>query len=194
MTSGAFEWCIKGLLPPQQETTLSKLCNVIKRITSPQLFIADLPSLQADTHEALALFERDFPLSMQVNYTCTYIDFPCLHTWIKIQIKLVLILNLRFQDVICKFYHTLILCTCKSFFKKDWQPICFSLFKHFTQLNSLIQVRVGNWFWLHELQCVLQHSHKYFHYCGKILFNKIYIKPSIHSFFDYLNQVVCEFP
>lgn len=39
-----------------------------------------IPSLQADTHEALALFERDFPLSMQVNYTCTYIDFPCLHT------------------------------------------------------------------------------------------------------------------
>lgn len=65
VTSGGFEWCIKGLLPPQKETSLSKLCNVIKRITSPQFFIAELPSLQADTHEALALFRRDFPLSMQ---------------------------------------------------------------------------------------------------------------------------------
>ncbi|XP_062595076.1 uncharacterized protein LOC134256449 [Saccostrea cucullata] len=65
VTSGAFEWCIRGFLPPAQEKTLQAICDVIKRMVAPELTISELPQLQADTHEALAMLERDFPLTMQ---------------------------------------------------------------------------------------------------------------------------------
>ncbi|XP_061190168.1 uncharacterized protein LOC133198027 [Saccostrea echinata] len=65
VTSGALEWCIKGFLPAKQEDTLQKMLHVIKRIVSPTLKEEDLPHLQREVHSSLALFERDFPLSMQ---------------------------------------------------------------------------------------------------------------------------------
>nr|XP_022311179.1 uncharacterized protein LOC111116474 [Crassostrea virginica] len=65
VTSGAFEWCIRDLLPQRQEGTLHRLCDVIKKMVSPQLAVHELPRLQAETHEALSLLERDFPLALQ---------------------------------------------------------------------------------------------------------------------------------
>ncbi|XP_062584302.1 uncharacterized protein LOC134246058 [Saccostrea cucullata] len=65
VTSGAFEWCIKDLLPISQERTLEHICGVIRRIVSPKLTVLDIAQLQADTHEALSLLERDFPLAIQ---------------------------------------------------------------------------------------------------------------------------------
>lgn len=48
----------QGFLPTQQEETLRKVLDVIRRLVTP--------TLQKDAHTALVLFERDFPLSMQV--------------------------------------------------------------------------------------------------------------------------------
>lgn len=73
MTSGALEWCIQGLLPPTQEKTLKCVCDVLKRMVSPVIHMSKLDELQKDTHEAFALLERDFPLTMQVlivEYAC----------------------------------------------------------------------------------------------------------------------------
>lgn len=66
VTSGALEWCIKGFLPTQQKEALRKVLDVIRRLVTPTLSQQDLPFLQKDAHTALVLFERDFPLSMQV--------------------------------------------------------------------------------------------------------------------------------
>ncbi|XP_062609392.1 uncharacterized protein LOC134271156 [Saccostrea cucullata] len=65
VTSGALAWCIRVFLPNQQEETLFIIVNLIKRMVSPQLTEEDIPSLQEDVHTGLAMFERDFPLSMQ---------------------------------------------------------------------------------------------------------------------------------
>lgn len=65
VTSGALEWCIQGLLPPTQEKTLKCVCDVLKRMVSPVIHMSTLGELQKDTHEAFALLERDFPLTMQ---------------------------------------------------------------------------------------------------------------------------------
>lgn len=62
---GAFEYCIEGLLPEKQTSTLSKIFDVIKRIICPQLVESDIPKLQEDTHTTLSLLERDFPVSLQ---------------------------------------------------------------------------------------------------------------------------------
>uniref|UniRef100_A0A8W8MQL9 DUF4218 domain-containing protein n=1 Tax=Magallana gigas TaxID=29159 RepID=A0A8W8MQL9_MAGGI len=65
VTSGALEWCIQGLLPPTQEKTLKCVCDVLKRMVSPVIHMSTLDELQKETHEAFALLERDFPLTMQ---------------------------------------------------------------------------------------------------------------------------------
>lgn len=51
----------------KQEDTLFRMLAIIQRIVTPTLKEGDLPSLQRDVHAALTMFERDFPLSMQVS-------------------------------------------------------------------------------------------------------------------------------
>ncbi|XP_071135395.1 uncharacterized protein [Mytilus edulis] len=63
--TGALQWCIKGLLPKRQETTLFTVLEVIVRMTQQEFEISEIKQLQDDTHAALALLERDFPLSLQ---------------------------------------------------------------------------------------------------------------------------------
>ncbi|CAC5410062.1 unnamed protein product [Mytilus coruscus] len=65
VTSNAAAWCLHGLLGPEQERTLLKLFEVLKKLTKEEYKVADLEQLQEETHEALALIERDFPLSLQ---------------------------------------------------------------------------------------------------------------------------------
>ncbi|VDI69941.1 Hypothetical predicted protein [Mytilus galloprovincialis] len=65
VTSNAAAWCLHGLLGPEQERTLLKLFDVLKKLTKEEYKVADLEQLQEETHEALALIERDFPLSLQ---------------------------------------------------------------------------------------------------------------------------------
>ncbi|VDI83012.1 Hypothetical predicted protein [Mytilus galloprovincialis] len=66
VTSNAAAWCLHGLLGPEQERTLLKLFDVLKKLTKEEYKVADLEQLQEETHEALALIERDFPLSLQL--------------------------------------------------------------------------------------------------------------------------------
>ena len=65
--SGTFEWCIEGMLPYTQESTLFKVFDVIRRLISPEFEKDEILKLQEDTHVALSLFERDFPVAQQVN-------------------------------------------------------------------------------------------------------------------------------
>ena len=65
--TGALQWCLKGMLLRKQEVTLFIVIDGIKRMTCPEITIDEINNLQNDTHVALAMLERDFPLSLQVN-------------------------------------------------------------------------------------------------------------------------------
>ncbi|VDI64678.1 Hypothetical predicted protein [Mytilus galloprovincialis] len=65
VTSGAALWCLRGLLPSKQETTLGKLFNVIELLTSESYHENELEFIIESTSEAVSLVERDFPIALQ---------------------------------------------------------------------------------------------------------------------------------
>ncbi|XP_052078946.1 uncharacterized protein LOC127717236 [Mytilus californianus] len=65
VTSGAALWCLRGLLPTKQETTLGKLFNVIELLTSESYHENELEYIIESTSEAVSLVERDFPIALQ---------------------------------------------------------------------------------------------------------------------------------
>ena len=67
VTQNVAAWCLRGLLDKQQEETLLNLFDIIKRLIQPSYRKEELPDLIADTSSAVALLERDFPLTLQVN-------------------------------------------------------------------------------------------------------------------------------
>ena len=60
-------WCLRGLLPKQQEETLEQLFTAIDLITQEEYQTSDLQDLIETTSQAVALMERDFPLALQVS-------------------------------------------------------------------------------------------------------------------------------
>ena len=69
MTQNVASWCLRGLLGKQQEETLFGLFDVLTRLIQPSYSTDELPNLISDTSKAVALLERDFPLTLQVMYT-----------------------------------------------------------------------------------------------------------------------------
>ena len=67
VTQNVAAWCIRGLLHKQQEDTLFRLFDTIKKLIQPSYSTEELPALIAETSTAVALLERDFPLTLQVN-------------------------------------------------------------------------------------------------------------------------------
>ncbi|XP_076106800.1 uncharacterized protein LOC143075311 isoform X2 [Mytilus galloprovincialis] len=65
VTYNVAAWCLRGLLGHQQEQTLFQLFTVLSRLVKPTFMKDEIPSLIADTHLAVALLERDFPLTLQ---------------------------------------------------------------------------------------------------------------------------------
>ena len=70
---GIMKFCLRGLLGQKQRSTF---VNVIALLCKDSVSKDDIPALCEELNVALALVERDFPVSMQVNfpYWCTYRD------------------------------------------------------------------------------------------------------------------------
>ena len=64
--SGILKFCTRDLLGPRQQSTLYLFCDVITRLCSHDVETKSIEKLEADTHHALALLERDFPVSLNV--------------------------------------------------------------------------------------------------------------------------------
>ncbi|XP_063437818.1 uncharacterized protein LOC134718894 [Mytilus trossulus] len=65
VTQNAASWCLRGLLGQQQEKTLFQLFDVLSRLVKPSYLKDEIPTLIEDTHIAVTLLERDFPLTLQ---------------------------------------------------------------------------------------------------------------------------------
>ena len=65
-TRGILKYCLHGFLAKQQRDTLFFL-YVLARVLKETHATVDLDNLEQDMNTALALIERDFPVSTQVN-------------------------------------------------------------------------------------------------------------------------------
>lgn len=68
MCQSVLKFCIQNLLPKQQEDTLFFFLDVIRDVLaeSHSSNHEDLEKLKQDLNTAIALLERDFPISLQV--------------------------------------------------------------------------------------------------------------------------------
>ena len=66
VTSGILKFCLRGLLGMKQRQTLFKLFDVITRLCAEEIKMDVIENLEVDVHRALACFERDFPVSLQL--------------------------------------------------------------------------------------------------------------------------------
>lgn len=62
--NGILKFCVRGFLGKQQQDSLFSLCDILNRLCSYDVMMTD--ELEADVHHALALIERDFPVSLNV--------------------------------------------------------------------------------------------------------------------------------
>lgn len=65
-TNGILKFCLRGMLGRNQRQTLYKLFDVIRDVCAEDVNIDMTNNLEKAVHHALALFERDFPVSLQV--------------------------------------------------------------------------------------------------------------------------------
>ena len=65
MCSGIIKFCIRGLLGTKQRSTLFKFCDVMSRLCCQQI-TENIDDLELETHQVLALMERDYPVSLHV--------------------------------------------------------------------------------------------------------------------------------
>ena len=61
--------CVKGLLGNDQEGTLKLFCSTLCELVKETHMSKDLSELEDKMRTALALLERDFPVSLQVFVT-----------------------------------------------------------------------------------------------------------------------------
>ena len=62
------KFCLRGLLGQKQCSTFFRFLNVIASLCKDSVSEDDIPALCEELNVALALVERDFPVSMQVNF------------------------------------------------------------------------------------------------------------------------------
>ena len=60
------KYCLGDLLGEKQRTTLFELCDAISLLTKEVISSTELDSIEYKVHRALALIERDFPVSLNV--------------------------------------------------------------------------------------------------------------------------------
>ena len=66
VTNGILKFCLRGMLGRNQRKTLYKLFDVITRVCAEDVVMDTIDNLEEEVHRALAFFERDFPISLQV--------------------------------------------------------------------------------------------------------------------------------
>lgn len=65
-TQGILKYCLRGFMAKQQRDTLFFFLDVLTRVLQETHAMVDLDNLEQDMNTALALIERDFPVSTQV--------------------------------------------------------------------------------------------------------------------------------
>ena len=63
---GILKFCLRGMLGPKQRQTLFKLFDVIRDVCAEDIPLDSIEKLEENVHLTLALFERDFPVSLQL--------------------------------------------------------------------------------------------------------------------------------
>ena len=66
MAQGILKYCLRGMLAPRQRQTFFFFLDTIQKVLQESHTEADLNMLEQDMNKALALLERDFPVSKQV--------------------------------------------------------------------------------------------------------------------------------
>ena len=66
LSSGILKYCIRGLLEPDQRSTLMELCDVMQLLTAEAVHLQDLDAVEYRVHHVLSLLERDFPIAIHV--------------------------------------------------------------------------------------------------------------------------------
>lgn len=69
---GILKYCLRGLLAPQQEQSLFFFLDSLAKLLRETHLKDELPKLEEEMNVALALIERDFPVSLQV---CLFVCF-----------------------------------------------------------------------------------------------------------------------
>ena len=63
VSKGILKFCLRGMLGQQQRKSLFTLLDTLALVLSERHHLEDLPDLEAKLNVALALMERDFPVS-----------------------------------------------------------------------------------------------------------------------------------
>ncbi len=72
---GIMKFCLRGLLGQQQRTTFFKFLDLIKLLCKDSITADDIPVLNEKVNVSLALLERDFPITVQVNAATYCVNF-----------------------------------------------------------------------------------------------------------------------
>lgn len=66
LSGGILKYCLRGLLGDLQRRTLLELCDVVVLLSSDEVNIQNMDSIEYRVHRVLSLLERDFPVSLHV--------------------------------------------------------------------------------------------------------------------------------
>ena len=70
------KFCLRGLLGNKQRQTFFKIFDVLALLCQESITADNLPILDMEVDLVLALIERNFPISVQVNFSMLIIYFP----------------------------------------------------------------------------------------------------------------------
>ena len=63
---GVLKFCLRGMLGSKQRKTLFTLMDALSELFREEVDVSAVDSIEHGVHQALALFERNFPVSLQV--------------------------------------------------------------------------------------------------------------------------------
>ena len=66
------KFCLRGLLGDKQRQTFFKFLDVLALLCQDSISADSLPVLDMEVNLVLALIERDFPISVQVNFSIQF--------------------------------------------------------------------------------------------------------------------------
>ena len=66
VTNGVLKFCLRGMLGQKQRRTLYRLFDVLTKIFAEDVDMNTIDDTEEEVHKSLSLFERDFPVSLQV--------------------------------------------------------------------------------------------------------------------------------
>lgn len=70
------KFCLRGLLGNKQRQAFFKILDVLALLCQGSITADNLPVLDREVNLVLALIERDFPISVQVNFSMLTLYFP----------------------------------------------------------------------------------------------------------------------